>query len=38
VAVVMVVALVRWRRSRALLQPAATPTLPAATPEAVLLP
>ena len=38
-AMVVVVALIRWRRSRTPLQPApAAPALPAATPEAVLLP
>ena len=38
-AVVVVVALIRWRRSSTTLQPApAAPALPAATPEAVLLP
>jgi hypothetical protein len=38
-AVVVVVALIRWHRSRTTLQPApAAPALPAAAPEAVLLP
>ena len=37
-AVVVIVALIRWRRSRTVLQPAPAPTLPAATPEPVLLP
>jgi hypothetical protein len=36
--VVVVVALIRWRRSIALPQPAPTPTPALVTPEAVLLP
>ncbi len=34
-ALVVVVALIRWRQSRTVLQPAPAPALPAATPEAV---